>query len=428
MMGMGGPMTMGGGGFPGAGPAGPPGMGGMGMDPGGMMGMGMPEQRPRYFYSAGFSGDPDFEGLLCIQDTFNKMLWKPREAVLKDNVLYLFKPGARALIQRHYPRPASHTWNVLRTYWQKSVKTIALEYAEVQVAEGATGRPCTFSLFHKNPAAPDKWFFGYFLSCESYPELATWIERIKKCKISALKTEVSKKEVQLGSGVGKALEAATKAEREHSNQLDEQIEAELEYSKAVDAELKRLQQEIDQREKEKKDEEARGGTRGGAAGAAGGRAPPSAPVEALNAAPSSSAARDDFSFPVPAEYDNMDYRNPGGDPFAYEAGGAYGDYDVGPGAGGEYGDEESDEGDYGGGGPVSSQILVYEVEEDDDNIIGEVIASEGDLIGQLREKVGVELELGNSFLMELNGILLQHELDGAAIGPYLQQSNVLIIQ
>ena len=68
------------------------------------------------------------------------------------------------------------------------------------------------------------------------------------------------------------------------------------------------------------------------------------------------------------------------------------------------------------------------VEEDDDNIIGEVIASEGDLIGQLREKVGVELELGNSFLMELNGILLQHELDGAAIGPYLQHSNVLIIQ
>ena len=108
--------------------------------------------------------------------------------------------------------------------------------------------------------------------------------------------------------------------------------------------------------------------------------------------------------------------------------GAYGDYDVGPGAGGEYGDEESDEGDCGGGGPVSSQILVYEVEEDDDNIIGEVIASEGDLIGQLREKVGVELELGNSFLMELNGILLQHELDGAAIGPYLQHSNVLIIQ
>ena len=46
---------------------------------------------------------------------------------------------------------------------------------------------------------------------------------------------------------------------------------------------------------------------------------------------------------------------------------------------------------------MSSQILVYEVEEDDDNIIGEVIASEGDLIGQLREKVGVELELGNSF-------------------------------
>ena len=103
------------------------------------------------------------------------MLWKPREAVLKDNVLYLFKPGARALIRRHYPRPASHAWNVLRTYWQKSVKSIALEYAEVQVAVGATGRPCTFSLFHKNPAAPDKWFFGYFLSCESYPELATWM-------------------------------------------------------------------------------------------------------------------------------------------------------------------------------------------------------------------------------------------------------------
>ena len=104
-------------------------------------------------------------------------------------------------------------------------------------------------------------------------------------------------------------------------------------------------------------------------------------MEALKAAPRSSGARDDFSFPVPAEYDNS---NPGGDPFAYEAGGAYGEYDVGPGAGGGYGEEGSDEGEYGSGGPVSSQILVYEVEEDDDNIIGEVIASEGDLIGQLR--------------------------------------------
>ena len=412
----------------------------MGMDPG-MMGMGMPEQRPRYFYTAGYSGEPDFEGLLCIQDTFNKMLWKPREAVLKDNVLYLFKPGARAMMQRHYPRPAGHTWNVMRTYWHKSCKPIALEYAEVQVAEGATGRPCTFSLFHKDPAAPDKWFFGYFLSCESYPELFAWIERIKKCKISVLKTEFSKKEVRLGSGVAKALEAATKAERGYSDQLDEQIDAELAYSKAVDAEVKRLQQEIDQKEKEKKEEEARGGQNEGASRVPGGRGPPSAPVEALQALPSSSAARDDFSFPVPAEYDDLNYRAPHHDPFAFPgAGGAHG---AGPRDGGRapdceeqydsaegYSDEDGYGGNFGGGvgGGVSSQILVYEVEEDDDNIIGEVIASEEDLIGQLRDKVGLELELGNSFIMELNGIFLQHELDGATIGPYLQQSNVLIIQ
>ena len=235
------PGLMMGGGLPGGGMDG---MYGGGMLGGGMGGM-PAEQQARYFYTAAYCGEPDFEGMLMIQDTFNKLMWKAREAVIKDNVLFLFKPGARATLNRRYPRPGGHARNILRTYTQSQCKCINLEYAEVQIAESATGRPCSFSLYHKNPYAAHKWYFGYFLACNDYNELNVWLEQIKKCKISRAKEQLQRAELKLSSGVAEALQRHAASEEERRKQLAAVLAAERNYSKAVEKEIEELENAID---------------------------------------------------------------------------------------------------------------------------------------------------------------------------------------
>ena len=369
------PGLMMGGGLPGGGMDG---MYGGGMLGGGMGGM-PAEQQARYFYTAAYCGEPDFEGMLMIQDTFNKLMWKAREAVIKDNVLFLFKPGARATLNRRYPRPGGHARNILRTYTQSQCKCINLEYAEVQIAESATGRPCSFSLYHKNPYAAHKWYFGYFLACNDYNELNVWLEQIKKCKISRAKEQLQRAELKLSSGVAEALQRHAASEEERRKQLAAVLAAERNYSKAVEKEIEELENAIDDKH---------------AQDLAG-----KAQLEAEAEEEARRVQQQMLSLPAP-----------GPAPAAYATPGGYGGGRPGSGA-----------------GATSSRILVYEGDVDDENIIGEVIAHGSDLIGQLRQKVGQELELEDNFIMEMNDELLHQGVDMQPLGPYLKAENVLVV-
>ncbi|QDZ19728.1 PH domain-containing protein [Chloropicon primus] len=373
-------------------------------------GAGMGMKPPKYNVTAVYAGESDREGMLHLQNTTKKALWQPRYVVIKENYMFLFKRSPLLLMRRRYPRPMSWLMNTLRKLKQeKLLKVISLEHAEIEIAESATMRPNTFVVHHKDTNAMGKWFFAYFLACDSRPEMEDWIKFLKEQKTSHLQKRLSQVDAIFSSQLHVVTKELYEAEKEKMKIAEELIETENDLFKAMKEEIECLRAEIEHARRIKP------------------KLPPPKPPSRLVAAEKEEAPRPkvvpppvpdevgggDEAFPIPY-LDGLDADSPPPDEPEPEPEPARAP------------EEEEEELVLGAG--VSNQIIVYEDEIDDDYIVGEVLITLEDTVEDLRERVEEELEMEDGFVMILNEHDLLSMTNSHRVYKYLGPENVLVLK
>lgn len=363
---------------------------------------------PKYNVTAEYSGESDREGMLHLQNTTKKALWQPRYVVVKENYLFLFKRSPLLLMRRKYPRPMSWFMNVLRKLKQeKLLKVISLEHAEIEVAESATMRPNTFVVHHKDTNTLGKWFFAYFLACDSRPEMEDWIKFLREQKTSHLQKRLGQVDAIFSSKLHVVTKELYEAEKEKIKIAEELIETENELFKAMKEEIECLEAEIEHAKRIKP------------------RLPP--PKRASVVPPpvqESGAGEPSKPRPVPPPVPEEVQRSQA-DEFPIE--------DFLAEATREESAEEAESREEEGDGlvlgeGVSNQILVYEDEIDDDYIVGEVLITAEDKVEDLRERVEEELEMEDGFVMILNDRDLLSTTNEHKVYKYLERENILVLK
>ena len=361
--------------------------------------------RPKYNATAVYSGESDREGMLHLQNTTRKALWQPRYVIVKENYLFLFKRSPLLLMRRKYPRQMNWFMNMIRKLRQeKLLKVVSLEHAEIEIAESATMRANTFVVHHRDHNTMGKWFFAYFLACESRPEMEDWIKFLKEQKTSHLQKRVSQVDAIFSSQLHVVTKELYEAEKEKLKIAEELIETENELFKAMKEEIECLDAEIEHAKRIK----------------------PSLPPAKKPPVPGEDAQTPtkpkSVPPPVPKEVEISSNTIP--IPFLDDLDGE----EEGPAA--EDGEESESEEEYDLvlGESVSNQIVVYEDEVDDDYIVGEVLITAEDTVEDLRERVEEELEMEDGFVMILNDHDLLTKTNAHKVYKYLEAENILVLK
>ena len=363
--------------------------------------MGGPQ--PKYMTTAVYSGESDKEGVLLLQNTTKKSLWQPRYVVLKENYLFLFKRQPMLLMRSAYPKPGGYFWNLIRKIRQeRTCKILALEHATIEVAETATMKPNTFCVYHRNESRMGKWFFAYFLACENPNDMQDWMKALKSAKTSHIEDRMKRVGAVHSSGLHEVSKKLYNAEKQKLEVVEDLVEMENKLFKAIKEEIRVLERELDDIKQFKALPPP----------APAAPPPPSKPPVIVRVPPPPP--------PVPETDDEPDAKE-GLDLSSFERQATSGPPPIPASL-------LTPKRPTGTLDHVSKEIIVYEDEIDDDNIVGEVLVNGFETVEELRGQIEKELELDEGFIMVMNDEPLLHHTFDKQLMEFLKPENNLIIQ